>query len=156
MRLPFKSTFNVVTPLDCLEHFEDDISALKQIASSLKVGGFVILTVPAHAALWSYSDVVAMHYRRYSKRNLEKTIYASGLEPIFMSFFMMPLLPLAFWRHWLTKRVANFKKQFRRDFMINPAINLSFYFLVSWESHVIRHFSLPIGTSIIAVARRPT
>lgn len=46
-QLPFRAeAFTKVTILDCLEHFEDDRGALREIHRVLKPGGTLIITVP--------------------------------------------------------------------------------------------------------------
>ncbi len=47
--------------LDVVEHIEDDVAALKGMASLLKPGGKILIAVPAHQWMWSAHDVVNHH-----------------------------------------------------------------------------------------------
>jgi len=81
--------------LDVVEHIEDDVAALKGMASLLRPGGKILIAVPAHQWLWSAHDVVNHHHRRYSKASLVKAIAAAGLAPRKLTYFNSLLFPLA-------------------------------------------------------------
>ena len=49
-------SFDLVTGFDVLEHIEDDRTALRDIVQTLKPGGLLMLTVPAHPWMWSVYD----------------------------------------------------------------------------------------------------
>jgi SAM-dependent methyltransferase len=69
--LPYTSmSFDLVCLFDVLEHIEDDAAVLEEVERVLNPEGIVILSVPAHAWLWSENDRVAEHERRYSRRGL--------------------------------------------------------------------------------------
>ncbi len=55
---------------DVLEHVKDDASFVEDIVTSLKPGGMLFITVPAHRFLWSHHDTVLGHLRRYSAEEL--------------------------------------------------------------------------------------
>src|SRR5262245_37315921 len=61
---PFSKTFHLIGMFDVLEHIQDDIGALRDIRSLLDPDGALLLTVPAHASLWSYFDEASRHCRR--------------------------------------------------------------------------------------------
>ena len=65
---------------DVVEHMEDDHKFLETIRSHLSSHGRIYLTVPAYQALWSGADVVAGHYRRYSRRALRELLERGGFE----------------------------------------------------------------------------
>src|SRR5205814_3237017 len=62
---PFVVPFEVVGMFDVLEHIEDDAAALSSVRSLTRPGGHLVLTVPAHKALWSRFDEESHHCRRY-------------------------------------------------------------------------------------------
>jgi 2-polyprenyl-3-methyl-5-hydroxy-6-metoxy-1,4-benzoquinol methylase len=84
---------DIVTAFDVLEHFDDDVAALRMLASLLRPGGQIVLTVPAYAWLWSGEDVVSQHRRRYTLRSLRRAIVAGGLAVRFASYFNLAILP---------------------------------------------------------------
>ncbi len=51
--------------MDVLEHVEDDQDLLAGVVGSMRVGGHLLITVPADMRLWSQHDVVSRHFRRY-------------------------------------------------------------------------------------------
>ncbi|MBN1227916.1 MAG: class I SAM-dependent methyltransferase [Deltaproteobacteria bacterium] len=53
-QLPFKEDFDLVLSVDNLEHIQDDMSALKHLAESLKVGGRLVLHVPGYERRWFF------------------------------------------------------------------------------------------------------
>jgi len=65
---------------DVVEHMEDDHKFLETIRIHLSSHGRIYLTVPAYQGLWSEADVVAGHYRRYSRRVLRELLERVGFE----------------------------------------------------------------------------
>lgn len=52
---------------DVLEHMADDRALIAEADRVLAPGGLLYVSVPAHRWLWSASDVVARHFRRYDQ-----------------------------------------------------------------------------------------
>ena len=75
-----RGAYDLVAVLDVVEHIEDDVAALRAMATLLKPGGKVLIAVPAHQWMWSAHDVVNHHHRRYSKVTLDKAIADAGLR----------------------------------------------------------------------------
>jgi ubiquinone/menaquinone biosynthesis C-methylase UbiE len=68
--LPFEDNeFDFVVALDVLEHIDQDREALNEWHRVLKPGGQLMITVPAHAFLWSGHDVSLHHFRRYTTKS---------------------------------------------------------------------------------------
>jgi SAM-dependent methyltransferase len=78
---------------DVVEHMEDDHKFLKTIHTHLMSRGRIYLTVPAYQVLWSEADVVAGHYRRYSRRTLRDLMETTGLKVEFATGFFQFLPP---------------------------------------------------------------
>jgi len=89
------AAYDLIVAFDVIEHIEDDRAALASIASKLKPGGTLVLTVPAHAWLWSKHDTANHHKRRYSKRALKQLIERSPLKLGKIGYFNSLLFPLA-------------------------------------------------------------
>jgi 2-polyprenyl-3-methyl-5-hydroxy-6-metoxy-1,4-benzoquinol methylase len=63
--------FDAVTLLDVIEHVADDHGFLRAIAEqSVRPGGTVVISVPAHPGLYTQHDVDLGHHRRYTRRTL--------------------------------------------------------------------------------------
>jgi SAM-dependent methyltransferase len=78
---------------DVVEHMEDDYKFLQTIRNYLSSRGRIYLTVPAYQALWSGADVVAGHYRRYSRQPLRELLQRIGFEVEFATGFFRFLPP---------------------------------------------------------------
>ena len=143
--------YDLIGAFDVIEHIADDQAALASIASKLKRGGTLVLTVPAHPWLWSAHDTVNHHKRRYSKRALKRLIEASPLKLTKIGYFNSLLFPLA-----VAKRVAS-KLSGSNDASIglpSPPVNAALERAFAAERHLIGKVGLPPGLSLFAVAKQ--
>ena len=158
-QLPFVEPFEVIGLFDVIEHLPNDVAMLTRIRDMLRPGGRAVMTVPAYQALWSYFDRAAHHQRRYSPRSLRQSIVDAGLEVEFLSPFMTWLFPLMYAsRRMRADRpdVDSHHDRAAEDLRIRPGINAILRVALSWEPLWLGwRLPLPIGTSLIAVARRP-
>jgi SAM-dependent methyltransferase len=78
--LPFPdNSFELVTMFDAIEHIEGDHKAMQEVAWILKLGGIIIISVPAYQFLYSKNDAIAQHYRRYHRTSINKLFGSAGL-----------------------------------------------------------------------------
>ena len=158
---PFTAAFHLIGLFDVLEHIGDDKGTLLALRDMLAPGGRLLLTVPAHQSLWSYFDEASCHCRRYSLNNVRQKLVESGFEVEFLSEFMTCLFPLV----WMLRRLSAFfdkgrdreraKRLTTREFAIVPLLNGMIEGLLSLEVRWLsRRRRLPVGTSIVAIARR--
>src|SRR5258706_9542533 len=99
--LPFNgASFDVVTALDMLEHVDDDLRALDELNRIMKVGGVLVITVPAYGFLWSEHDEALHHRRRYAASELRNKLTRSGFEvervTYYITFLFFPILFMRF------------------------------------------------------------
>ena len=144
-----RGSYDLVAVLDVVEHIEDDVAALKGMASLLKPGGKILIAVPAHQWLWSAHDVVNHHHRRYSKGSLAKAIAAAGLTPRKLTYFNSLLFPLA-----AAARIAG-RITGRDDSDDSPPakpLNALFETIFRLERHAIGRVPLTPGVSIVTLA----
>jgi SAM-dependent methyltransferase len=151
--------FDVVCIFDVLEHLPDEQRTLAALAKVLKPGGILIVTVPAHASLWSYFDVAGHHCRRYERGSLLAALRDAGFRTKTLSEFMMALYPIV----WLLRRI-NAREGMTPDeaaakaaseFKIVPVINSILRLLLRWEPLALKSaLRIPIGTSLLAVAEK--
>jgi SAM-dependent methyltransferase len=73
-------TADLVLLMDVIEHVEDDFQFLSSVASALRPGAHVLITVPAHPELWSAHDVASQHWRRYTRERLVRVWRDMPLE----------------------------------------------------------------------------
>ncbi len=78
---------------DVIEHMEDDVAFLGSIRKLMRPNGMLYATVPAYRMLWSHEDIIAGHYRRYSRKTISKALSSSGFQVVYASHFFQ-LLPL--------------------------------------------------------------
>ncbi|HUB01681.1 MAG TPA: class I SAM-dependent methyltransferase [Terriglobales bacterium] len=157
--LPFSRPFDLVGMFDVLEHLSDDEETLRLVHRSLRPGGVLVLTVPAHQFLWSHFDEAAGHCRRYSSAALGGKLQSAGFEVKFLTEFMAILFPLM-WSYRnlsrIMKKSASAKELANEEFRITPIVNPIMTKMLSLEAKwVSRGHSLPIGTSLLAMARKP-
>jgi SAM-dependent methyltransferase len=105
----FPGTLPAIGLFDVLEHMADDYKFLETIRNYLSSNGRIYLTVPAYQLLWSGADVVAGHYRRYSRRALKELLERASLQVEFATGFFQFLPPaifamrvIPFWLGWKT------------------------------------------------------
>lgn len=153
--LPFRDSFDSVLLLDVLEHFEDDGALLGSVTSVLRHDGLLVISVLAMPSLWSGYDERCGHCRRYSAGALRDLLSTRGFTPVYMTHFASFLAPVLF----MHRRIA----MISRAASASDAEEMQPGPLVSWasrlcfrvESMMIKAgISLPVGTSILAVARR--
>lgn len=81
IHLPFRDeAFDITITSEVLEHVEDDLLALKELCRVTRHR--IIFTVPGHMYLWTSSDDILLHKRRYSKLELETLVKESGMHII--------------------------------------------------------------------------
>jgi SAM-dependent methyltransferase len=152
-KIPFTDEFDAIGCFDTLEHIEEDEAALVRIWAALKPGGGLLLTVPQHDFLWSPSDDYAKHVRRYSRKELMGKLTMAGFRVQRMTSFVSLLLPLMLLSR---KRRDGGEYDPEAEFRIPASVNRTFETIMNIELSVIRSgINLPMGGSLLAVARRP-
>lgn len=83
--------FDMVCAFEVLEHFEDDVAALREWASLLRRGGHVLVSVPAWQRFFGPADEAAGHYRRYAPDELRSRFAEAGLHPEWVRLYGWPV-----------------------------------------------------------------
>jgi SAM-dependent methyltransferase len=161
---PFGVGFNMVGLFDVLEHLPDDRQVLDNLYSMLLPGGALFLTVPAFPALWSYFDEASRHVRRYRLDELRARLDQVGFKVETISYYMMSIFPLV----WMQRKLnpgrphgKNLDEQVvhdraENDLKIVPIANPVLAAILNLEAGWLKSGrSLPFGTSLLALARRP-
>lgn len=155
-RLPFVEEFDVVGAFDVLEHLDEDFLALKELYRATKNSGGLILTVPQHPWLWSRLDDESGHKRRYTCKELKRKVEAAGFEVLFMTSFIMTLLPLM-----VTSRLRKNRQYRKKTTEIQCELNLSkklntfLQLACLGDNYLIRKgFALPAGGSLLCIAKK--
>jgi SAM-dependent methyltransferase len=139
---------------DVLEHIDDDAGTLAWLFSVLEPGGYLALTVPAHPFLFGEADRLACHRRRYRRRELDERLRQAGFEVRLLTHFMAPLVPLlALARH--LRGGSSHATGKDAELRLVPVVNGLLRGLLKLELLALRATSLPLGSSLLAIARRP-
>lgn len=140
--------YDLIALLDVLEHVEADREALVGIASKLKPGGRILITVPAFPWMWSAHDRVNHHHRRYTKKTLRAVVAAAGLRLDMLSWFNSLLFPLAA----AARLVGRITGKEDSDDALPPApLNRLFETLFGLERYAVGRVPLPPGVSLVAI-----
>jgi SAM-dependent methyltransferase len=159
-QLPFDDgSFDLVTALDVVEHLDDDLAAIREVARVLRPGGRVLMTVPAHRFLWGDQDEVNLHKRRYVAAEVRDRLTTTGFEVERISYINSYLfLPIA-----AVRLIRRLKHRFRprtslRSDFSYPAprpLNFLLALIFGAEAPIVRRVDIPIGVSIMALGRKP-
>jgi len=72
--------FDTIISSNVLEHLENDQKTLDQLNSLLKNEGLLVLYLPCSMKIWSNLDSLVGHYRRYTKKELNKKLVNSNFQ----------------------------------------------------------------------------
>jgi len=112
--------------------------------------GIMILTVPAYKWLWSKHDELNHHFRRYTKKELNK-LFDDKYLILKSSYFNFFLFPIAL----LSRLIDKIRKRSSQNFLNLPNlfINKILFKIFKYESKLLRIFNLPFGLSILIVVK---
>jgi SAM-dependent methyltransferase len=79
-RLDIGRPVDSVVAMNVLEHIEDDVQALRDLAAVVWPGGRIILWVPAYMQLYGDFDRTVGHFRRYTPTTMHAAIEGAGLR----------------------------------------------------------------------------
>ena len=135
---------DAVVALNVLEHLEDDVAALTEMAGYVRPGGRVVLWVPAYQRLYGEFDRVVGHWRRYEPESMRATMVAAGLDVS----VCRPVNLLGGLAWWLAVRRGDVRRPHPRlvrayDNVVVPVTRL-----------LERIGTPPFGQSILAVGQR--
>ena len=157
-RIPLASeTFDVATAFDVLQCVDADVTALREMARIVRPGGAVVVTLAAFNALRGDHGEVWNEVRRYTPATARRLVEAAGLRAERVSFVFASVFPLI--------AAARLAQRLTRPFRSGPRaavdiavpvapVNGLLTALVSAEAALLRHVPMPIGSSLLVVARK--
>jgi SAM-dependent methyltransferase len=153
-QIPFVEEFDAIGAFDVVEHIEQDEEVLMQMRGALKQGGIMLLTVPQHAWLWSHTDEIACHVRRYSADELHRKVKSAGFEILRSTSFVTSLLPAMLLSRFM-KKSSTEGAGASVETRISPVLNRIFEMFMDVEIAMIRiGINFPMGGSRLIVARK--
>ena len=144
---------DVLIALDVLEHCADDRASLREAWRVMRPGATLLLTVPALPSMWSAHDEVNAHYRRYVRETLEAPATEVGFEIERVTYFNSLLLPGG-WTARVASRLGRSSGASGLGVPPRP-LNRALVSVFSFESAMLRRTDMPLGTSLMLVARKP-
>lgn len=144
--------FDFIIASDCLEHLKNDKEALQNWLTLLKENGKLIIFVPAFNFLWSTHDEVNMHYRRYTKTELEQKLRNSAFnieKSSYWNFFLfLPIVLVRFIEKIKPTKNANNKQ------LKIALINKSLLKLLNFENWLLKFIKFPFGVSTYCIVTK--
>lgn len=139
--------YDFVGLFDVVEHIEHDYEFLMKAHSALQERGRLLITVPAFQFLWSVHDTNHRHFRRYTKASMRRVLNNAGFDVEYISYWNMALfIPAAIMR-LLGKSGDSALKMPR-------SLDAIFFAIVKVESLLMRFVPLPVGVSLVVIARK--
>jgi hypothetical protein len=132
---------------DVLEHVQNDLAFLSEIAHRAPLNSQFVITVPALMSLWSNHDVFLKHYRRYTRKELEDLVSKSGLTVDSCRYTFGTVFPLAYLQRRLTRKDAPQSQLKENGRLISSLLKIGLL-PDKWINH------LPFGVSLFLVARK--
>jgi SAM-dependent methyltransferase len=161
--MPFENEFDAIGAFDVLEHIEEDEKVMQEVHKALKNEGHFVISVPQYQWMWSHTDDIAFHKRRYHRKELKSKLKKAGFEVEYIGSFVFTLFPMMYLSRLLKKSSKNetqlstqeTKQTELNELKLNPALNSLFLLCMKLDEWLIKlGLSLPWGGSLIAVAKK--
>jgi SAM-dependent methyltransferase len=155
--LPFPGeTFDLVSSFDVVYALPDDAekAAVAEMFRVLKPGGWLVLNVAALPALRGNHSVLGGEVRRYTRRRLRWALERGGFTVDRLTYTNFSILPLVAATRWL-QRLAGHRES-SSEISVPPApVNAALSGLLALESLALRVVDMPLGSSVLCLARKP-
>jgi SAM-dependent methyltransferase len=157
---PFPSAaFDIVTSFDVLYSLDEDAErrAIAEMYRVLRPGGHAIVNVAAWRALRGDHSVLSHELRRYDRRELRDRLTSAGFVVVRLTYTNAALfLPLLLSRAIQRRRGLRTEDRAAHEIALPPPpINAALSAVVWLESVWLRWFDLPVGSSLLCLARKP-
>jgi 2-polyprenyl-3-methyl-5-hydroxy-6-metoxy-1,4-benzoquinol methylase len=152
-RPELRAKYDFLVLFDVIEHIAEPLPFLTAAAYHLKPGGYAFINVPACQSLFSQYDAVQGHHRRYDKKLLRQQLAAAGLTVCALRYWGMFLLPALLARKLYVDRKSSPEEIYRAGF--RPPNQLMSALLSAALAGETFLPPMPLGTSLLAIARKP-
>jgi 2-polyprenyl-3-methyl-5-hydroxy-6-metoxy-1,4-benzoquinol methylase len=137
--------FDSAILVNVLEHIDDDLGVLRQLAECVRPGGHVAVFSPALSGLYSEFDSKVGHVRRYRVSTLATVMSRAGFDVPVARYVNFP----GAFAWWLVAR------QLGRTPTDRAAAGLYDRVVVPITRRVEERITPPIGQSVLCIGRRP-
>ncbi|MBI5302862.1 MAG: class I SAM-dependent methyltransferase [Chloroflexi bacterium] len=163
--IPFPdASFDLVTALDVIEHVNEDAAIIREASRVLRPGGVLAISTPAFQWLWSYNDVLNGHKHRYTPNELRALVERAGLRVKRLTFGFLLVFPMSA-PLILLRNAMGQKQQLESHHFDADAYQVEMEPVAPWlntilrgvgriEAALIARFNLPMGTSLMVIAKK--
>ena len=155
LEMPFETdSFDLAVSLDVIEHLDQHLEALRELRRVVAPGGALLVTVPAYGWLWSGHDEINHHFRRYTRRSLQRVAQQAGWQQVRTTYFNSLLLPVAIMLRVLD-RVSTKTTESSLDLWVPPEpVNRLLERPMDLEAEMVKRGGrIPAGLSLLALLR---
>jgi SAM-dependent methyltransferase len=145
---------------DVIEHIEDPHLLLNEARRVLRPQGLLVITAPALSWLWSDIDDFSGHFRRYSRRDLDTLLDATGFTRRYSGYMFTAAVPAVFVLRRIRCRGAQrsadtLRDALRRELAGQTRLTKRVAVVVGrLERACSRRLPLPFGTSVLGLYAR--
>jgi ubiquinone/menaquinone biosynthesis C-methylase UbiE len=158
-QIPFAdATFDLATAFDVLACLDEaaERAALVEMRRVLRPGGALLINTAALQFLKGQHAIFAYEVRRTTRPMLRRALERAGFHIDRLTYTNFSLIPLVVPVR-LSQRLMGLStpEETGIDIVIPPApVNAALSTLVTLESKALRYVNMPIGSSLVALARR--
>jgi len=156
-QLPFgDARFDMVTSFDVIYSLPDEVerAAIAEMFRVLKPGGTLIVNVAALESLRGNHSVLSGEVRRYSKSDLRRRLEQAGFRVTHSTYTNFSILPLVGAIRLKQRMSGHVESQDEITIPFAP-VNAALSGLLAMEAAAARIVNMPLGSSLLAVARKP-
>ena len=149
--------FDLVTSFDVLYGLPEDVeqAAIAEMVRVLKPGGWAIVNVAALPWLRGNHSVLGGELRRYRRQELTDKLEAGGLRVTRSTYTNFSILPLVAGVRAKQRLIGHVESDEEISVPAAP-VNTALSALLRLEAFALRIVNMPIGSSVMAVARKPS
>ena len=156
--LPFPdAAFDIVTSFDVVYALPDaaEKAAVSEMFRVLRAGGHLVLNVAALESLRGNHSVLGGEVRRYSRSRLRWALERGGFEIRRLTYTNASILPLVAGTRGL-QRIRGHQESSAEITVPSAPINTVLTGVLAAESVALRYMDMPLGSSVLCLARKPS
>jgi len=157
--LPFAdASADVATSFDVIYCLDDDTErrAIGEMWRILRPGGILLVNAAALDILHGSHSTLTREIRRYTRTRLADRLTAAGFVVERMTFTNMWTFPVTLAVRWIDRLTGRASHASESDLRVPPwPVNRAFDAALRVEYALLHAVDLPIGTSLLCVARKP-
>jgi SAM-dependent methyltransferase len=155
---PFASgIFDIATSFDVMQCLEPDAAVVREMARMLRPGGAALITMAALEMLRGDHSESWQEVRRYTPAMARTLMTQAGLQVERITFLFGSLFPLIFSIRFVQRLLRPLRAPHpESDITVpSPPVNGLLTALVLAEARMAQYVSLPVGSSLLVVGRKP-